>query len=440
MDEIRSRREFIKKALLAGVAVPSLGGGILLGADKEKEKDRGEESKTGDKLKLAIIGVAAQGGYNLGNVASEEIVALCDIDENRLGVAAKQFPKAKTYDDFRKLYDSHKDLDGVVVSTPDHVHAFAAMPALERGIGLYCEKPLAHSVWEVRRMREAAKKSGSITQMGTQIHAGDNYRRVVEAIQGGAIGKVNRVHVWNANVVPSGQRVEKGDPPPGINYDLWIGPAPYRPFHISHFHFTWRWWWDFGGGSLADLGCHYIDLPMWALGFGAPEKIHCKKSEIGHAGDNDVPVFMEVDYDFPAQGDQPSVKLTWYQGGWKPEGAEEYKLGSAILFEGEEGKLLADYGSRKIFLKSGEEAKVIPESIPNSIGHHKEWIEAVKKKAPTTCNFDYSGQLAETVLLGNVSHRVGNKEILWDSENLKATNCPEADPFIRREYRTGWSL
>ncbi|MCA9099006.1 MAG: Gfo/Idh/MocA family oxidoreductase, partial [Planctomycetaceae bacterium] len=371
MDEIRSRREFIKSALLAGVAVPALGMGRLAGADKDKS----EESGNGEKLKLAVIGVAAQGAYNRTNVAGENIVALCDIDANRLAEASKQHPGAKTYDDYRKLYENHQDLDGVVVCTPDHVHAFAAMPALERGIGVYCEKPLAHSVWEVRRMREAAKKSGSITQMGTQIHAGDNYRRVVEAIQGGAIGKVHRVHVWNANVVPPGERVAKGEAPAGINYDLWIGPAPYRPFHLSHFHFNWRWWWDFGGGSLADLGCHYIDLPMWALGFGAPEKVHCTKSEIGHAGDNVVPNFMEVDYHFPARGDQPAVHLTWYQGGWKPEGAEEYMKGSAILFEGADGKLLADYGSRKIFLKNGEEAKVIPESIPNSIGHHKEWIE-----------------------------------------------------------------
>lgn len=436
MDDIRSRREFIKSALLAGVAVPTLGHKMLSAAEN-KETAKG---KPGDKLNLAIIGVAAQGGYNRSNVSSENIVALCDIDANRLGEASKQHPQAKTYDDYRKVFDKHKDLDGVVVSTPDHMHAFPAMMALRQGIALYCEKPLAHSVWEVRQMREAAKATSAVTQMGTQIHAGDNYRRVVEAIKGGAIGPVHRVHVWNANIVPPGQRVEKGDPPPGINYDLWIGPAPYRPFHLSHFHFNWRWWWDFGGGSLADLGCHYIDLPFWALDIGVPERVHCTKSEKGHSGDNDVPNFMEVDYYFPARNNQPPVHLTWYQGGWKPAGAEEYMKGSAILFEGAEGKLLADYGSRKIFLKNGQEAAVIPESIPNSIGHHKEWIEAVKNKTPTTCNFDYSGQLAETVLLGNVSHRVGNKEILWDSANLKATNCPEADQFIRREYRQGWVL
>ncbi|MFO1021521.1 MAG: Gfo/Idh/MocA family oxidoreductase [Planctomycetales bacterium] len=431
-----SRREFIRSALAAGIATPSLlsGAPSLLRGDEPAKPSK-------DKLNLGVIGVAAQGAYNLNNVSSENIVALCDIDAGRLAEGAKKHPQAKTYDDYRRVLE-HKELDGLVVATPDHMHAFPAVQALRQGLAVYCEKPLAHSVWEIRQMRNLAREKKAVTQMGTQIHAGENYRRVVELVQAGAIGPVKRVHVWQANFVKPGKRAKEGEVPvpKGVSYDLWIGPAPYRPFHPSHFHFDWRFWWDFGGGTLADIGCHYIDLPYWALKLHAPTTVHCTKSEKGHDGDNDVPTFMQVEYQFPARGDLPPVHLTWYQGGWMPEGAEQYAKKSAILFEGDEGRLLADYSTRKVYLNNGKEAEMVPQTIPNSIGHHKEWIEAVKNKGTTTCNFEYSGELAETVLLGNVSHRVGNKLLEWDSAKLAATNCPEAEQYLKREYRQGWVL
>lgn len=432
MYDVHSRREFLKAALLAGTAIPAARSSFL-----SPHAVVGAPKSPNDKLNIAVIGVAAQGAYNLGNVSSENIVALCDIDADRLAGAAKAHPHAKTYDDFRRVFD-HQDLDAVVVSTPDHMHAFPVVWALKRGLAVYCEKPLAHSVWEVRQMRKLASENKSVTQMGTQIHAGDNYRRVVEIIQAGVIGPVRRVHVWQQNHIEPGKRIKESTPPKNINYDLWIGPAPYRPFHVSHFHFKWRNWFDFGGGVLGDMGCHYMDLPFWALGLKYPTHV-VAKGEKTYEGDNDVPNHLQVDYQFAARGDQPAVQLTWYHGDWRPEGADVYGRASAVLFEGDNGKLIADYGSNKVFLKEGKTHEPVKQSIPNSIGHHKEWIEAVKSKGTTSCNFDYSGALAEAVLLGNVAYRAG-KPLEWDAANLKARNCPEADQFIRREYRKGWEL
>ena len=288
-------------------------------------------------------------------------------------------------------------------------------------------------------MREWTAKQKAVTQMGTQIHAGDNYRRVVEIVQAGVLGKIPRVHVWMAGGPRSGLRVSQGTPPAHVNYDQWIGPAPMRPFHDSHFHFNWRYWWDFGGGVLGDFGCHFMDLPFWALGLRAPASVEAK-GEKTYQGDNEVPSNMQVDYHFPADGDRSAVHLTWYHGTWRPPGADVYGLGSAVLFEGERGRLVADYSTRKVFLSDGQDAPSPAPSIPDSIGHHQEWIKACKERGPTTCNFDYSGALTETVLLGNVSYRLGGKKLDWHAEQLSAAGLPDADPLVRREYRAGWKL
>jgi predicted dehydrogenase len=287
-------------------------------------------------------------------------------------------------------------------------------------------------------MRNWAARQRAVTQMGTQIHASENYRRVVELVRDGAIGPVTRVHVWKDGGVRSGVRVTEGTPPPWVNYDLWTGPAPLRPFHESHFHFNWRYWWDYGNGQLGDFGCHYMDLPFWALELRAPTTV-AARGEKTYPGDNEVPDNMQVDYEFPARGSQPPVHFTWYQGAWKPEGAEQYKRGSAVLFEGAKGRLLADYGSRQLFLEPGLEAETPEPTIPNSIGHHREWIEACKSRGPTTCNFDYSGALSEAVLLGNVCYRAGGATIRWNETELK-TDSTAADSFLQREYRMGWKL
>lgn len=440
----QTRREFIQSALAAGTAVGSLG----MLPDAARHLNAFDRKGPGEKLNLAVVGVAGRGGDNLRGVSGENIVALCDIDSRRLGAASERFPQARAFADYRRVFDL-AGLDGVVVSTPDHMHAIVTAEALRRNLAVYCEKPLTHTVFEARTIRGLTAKHKAVTQMGTQIHAGSNYRRAVEIVQAGVIGPIQRVFVWQAVTVPACQRVMQGEPPDYVNYDLWLGPAPHRPFHLSSFHYKWRWWWDFGGGVLADMACHYMDLPFWALGLSAPTRVHCTRHEMGPdlddkgqpaRRDNEPPTRMEVDYWFPARGEQPAVHLTWYHGGWKPEGAEQYGKNSAVLFEGARGRFLVDYETRKLFMHDGYEARSVEPSIPDSIGHHKEWIEAVKTGGPTTCNFEYGGPLTEAVLLGNVSHRIGNKPIDWDAAALKVTNEPTANSLLHTEYRTGWTL
>lgn len=432
MHTPETRRSFLQKALVAMAATP-----VAIHSGPRAADSPPAKKGPNERLNLGIIGVAGRGGEDMNQVQSQNIVVLCDIDEGRLQGAAKAFPEAATYKDYRRVLD-HTELDAVVVGTPDHMHAIPVSHALKAGLDVYCEKPLAHSVHEVRVLRELAAEHKAVTQMGTQIHAGDNYRRVVELVQSGAIGDVRRVQVWMNGRPNVGKRVKEGTPPANVDYDLWLGPAPYRPFHESHFHFNWRYWWDFGGGVLADFGCHYMDLPFWALGLDAPLTIESEGKK-DHDGDNEVPGLQRVEYHFAARGRLPPVHMTWYHGGWMPEGAEVYKKGSAVLFEGEKAFLLADYGTHQVVVgKDQPEVVPPPRTIPASIGHHEEWIEAVKTRGPTTCNFAYSGGLAECVLLGNVAYRVG-KKLAWNAKDLK-TDCPEAASLIQREYRRGWTL
>ncbi len=438
MIDRTSRRDFLKAALAAGTALPAAS---LL---RPQRASAVEPRSPNEKLNFGVIGVGGRGAANLGGVSGQNIVALCDIDAGRLAEAAKNFPNARTYDDFRRVFD-HKDLDGVVVSTPDHMHAIPLSWALKRGLAVYCEKPLTHSVHEAHYIRKLVRDGGNVTQMGNQIHnhESNNYRRVVEFITAGTIGPVSRVHIWMPAVdhfVP-GTRVAAADPPRGISYDLWIGPAPYRPFHSSHFHFNWRYWWDFGGGQLADFWCHYADLPFWALDLAHPVSVHAV-GEKGHDGDTDVPKHMQVEYHFPPRGDQPAVHLTWYHGKYRPEGAEMYDRNAAVLFEGEQGRLLADYTSHKLFMKQGDApGRPAAPVIPDTIGHYEEFIAAIKeKKRDTTCNFVYGSTLAESGLLGNVSYRAGQKKLDWNADEMKITNEPAANAFLKREYREGWAL
>jgi predicted dehydrogenase len=440
MADPHSRREFLRRAVLAGTALPLPAALLAEEARRRRERRSRDMPKdpTAMRLNLGIIGVDGRGGENLNEVSSQNIVVLCDVDRQRLEKAKARFPDAFAYTDYRRVMD-HTELDAVVISTPDHMHAIPAVRAMEAGFDVYCEKPLAHSVHEVRVMRKTAAEEKRVTQMGTQIHAGENYRRVVEIVKAGQIGKISRVHVWMGGRPPGGQRAAESTPPDHVDYDLWLGPAPYRPFHPSHFHFLWRYWFDFGGGVLADFGCHYMDLPHWALDLRAPTTIEAE-GEKDYEGENDVPGKLRVDFRYPARGDLPPVHLTWYHGGLVPEGAEAYGMGSAVLFEGTKGKLVADYGTRKLFFEGGlSEPEAPPQTIPASVGHHREWIEAVRGRSPTTCNFDYSGALAEAVLLGNVSYR-SRKKLEWDANEARVTNAPEAAQYIRREYRRGWTL
>ena len=433
----RSRREFLRKSSLA------LAGTFLTSTMSPAARALGAAAleSPNEKLNLAYIGVMNRARANIQGTLSENCVAICDIDSNYLAGAAKKFPAAEKYSDFRKVLD-RKDLEAVVVSTPDHTHAVASAAALRSGRHVYCEKPLAHSVFEARRVAELAKETGLVTQMGTQIHAGNNYRRVVELVQSGAIGTVRESHVWVGKAWDGKKRPSAKPVPPHIAYDLWLGPAPYRDYHERLLPQNWRRWWDFGGGTMADMGCHHMDLSHWALDLRAPVSVEAQGPEANPEG---APPSMRVAYDYPARGKLPALRLTWYQGGAHKPLFEKHGLpgwGDGTLFVGDKGILLADYGKYALLPeKDFKDFEAPAPFVPNSIGHYREWIDAIKTKSPekANCNFDYSGALTESVLLGNVAHRAG-KKIQWDAEKLEVTNHPEANRFVRREYRKGWSL
>jgi predicted dehydrogenase len=399
-----------------------------------------------ERLRVGVIGVAGKGESNWQAVSAggAEIVAGCDVDESRTALFRKTFPKAAFFTDFRKLIEA-KGLDAVVVSTPDHMHAPPTLLALNAGLHVF-QKPLTHTVKEARLVAETAKKKKLVTQMGTQIHAGPNYRRVVELIQGGAIGDVREVHTWvNTTYHGNGKRPKEDTVPATLNWDLWQGPAPERPYSRSrsphgsgpvdgYVPFTWRGYWVYGGGALNDMACHHMDLPFWALKLRHPTKVSAEGSPPNAETCSEWTI---VRYEFPG-----GIKLTWYDGGKQPKLLADLKQkwGAGNLFVGDKGMLLADYG-RHLLLpeeKFKDFRRPAP-TIPDSIGHYKEWVEACKTGGPTTCNFDYSGALAECVLLGTVSYRSG-KPFEWDAEKLKTKGAPEAEAFLTKEYRKGWEI
>lgn len=444
-----TRRAFLRSSLAAT-------GALSLGAPAIAQQRNANQ-----RLDVAVIGAGGRGAANTAAVAAQDgvnIVALCDVFEPALSAAGEKFPNARKFIDFRKLYDHADEFDAVVVSTCEHTHAFATLPALQLGKHVYCEKPLTHSIWEARIIREAANKAGVATQMGTQIHAGDNYRRVVELIQTGAIGPVSEVHVWvgrawgwhasqeecqKANdIVCVQERPATDDPvPEGLHWDLWLGPAPSRPFNKVYFPGPkWYRWWDFGNGTMSDLGSHWIDLPFWALNLDYPRTIEAD----GPPPHPEIaPASMTATYAYGARGDLPPVKLTWYQGTYKPQILKEDGIpawNSGVLFVGEKGMVLANYNKHMLLPEDQFKDFERPEPfIPKSLGHHAEWVHACKTGAPTTCNFEYAGWLTEANHLGNVAYRAG-KKLEWDPVKLEATNAPEAAPFIRREYREPWNL
>jgi predicted dehydrogenase len=435
MSTSLSRRSFLRQASLTGAGLSLAGFAIRADA----------KISPNEKLDVAVIGVANRGAADLQGVASENIVALCDVNDDYLRAAAQHHPGAKTYNDFRRIADQ-KGIDAVVVATPDHTHAVAAVAALKGGRHVYCEKPLTRTVSECRVVTDTARKNKLVTQIGTQIHAGNNYRRVVELVQTGAVGTIREVHVW-VNVTYGGVELPKDKPPvpASLHYDLWLGPVAERPYSPAYLPGSWRNWWAFGGGGLGDFGCHYMDLPYWALDLKYPLTVEPVDGPPPHP--ESVPLWMIVRYGFPARGDKPPVQLTWYHGGKRPklldsllnEDMPSY-FKSGVMFVGEKGYLISDYDRHVLLPEKDFKDFVRPAPfIPKSIGHHKEWIEAIKTGGKTTCQFDYSGPLTETALLGNVAYRVG-KKLEWDAQKLSATNCREADQFIQHHYRKGWTL
>ncbi len=447
-----TRRRFLQQAAVAGGAALAAPAVHLAAPAIVRGRNLNE------KLKIALIGVGGRGAANARGVASENIVALCDVSSVNLAQAAETYKSARTANDFRMLYDHANEFDAVVVSTCEHTHAFATLPALQLGKHVYCEKPLTHGIWEARVIREAAAKAKVATQMGTQIHAGNNYRRVVELIQTGAIGDVHEAHVWvsrawgwqgseaeakanNDIVLLQDRPAAEEKPPANLNWDLWLGPAPYRPFHSTYVPGPkWYRWWDFGSGTMSDLGSHFNDLPFWALKLQTPRYI---EAEGPPPHPELAPASMQARYEYEAREGMPAVTLTWYQGVNKPrlwtEGAIP-QWANGMLFVGSKGMLLSDYGKHVLLPEKQFEGFQKPEPfIPDSIGHHAEWIHACKTGAPTTCNFEYAGLLTEANHLGNVAYRLG-KRLTWNAKELRAEGTPEADPLIRREYRSGWRL
>ena len=396
-----------------------------------------------EKLNLAMIGVGGRGVANIAEVRTENIVALCDVNEENLNAAVAKHPHARKLVDFRRLFDKSNDFDAVVVATTEHTHAFAVLPALKLGKHVYCEKPLAHNVWEARLLAKEAAKAKVATQMGTQMHAQDNFRRVVELIQTGAIGPVREVHVWVSRAWGDGERPKEPAPVPAhLHWDLWLGPAAERPFHPSYISGQPRWYkyWDFGGGTLPDLGSHWNDMAFWALKLRHPLTIEAHGPPVSP---ETAPASYHISYEYAARAEMPPVKLTWYQGVDKPALHTEKKIpqwGDGVLFIGDKGMLLADYDKHKLLPEEKFAGFQAPDPfIPKSIGHWREWIDACKTGKPTMCNFDYSGALTEANHLGNVAYRTGRR-IEWDPVNLKAKNCPQAARYVRTEYRKGWKL
>jgi predicted dehydrogenase len=383
------------------------------------------------------------------------------VDKNHLDRAAAQHPRARTYRDFRRLYEDSaalSDIDAVVVSTTEHTHAFATLPALKLKKPMYCEKPLTHNVAEARLITTAAAEAGVPTQMGTQIHGMPNYRRVVELIQSGAIGQVTEAHVcvsraWGLQskadaeahkdlVHVTDRPVEAQTPPPHLDWDLWIGPAPFRPYHEVYYPGPkWYRWWDFGNGTMSDLGSHWNDLPFWALKLDAPISIEA----FGPPPHPELaPATMSATYEYGPRGELPPCRVHWHQGATKPEVWKNDPVisqwSSGVLFVGSKGMLLSDYGKHLLLPEADFKDFQAPTPfLPDSPGHHQEWLDAIRNGTPTGSPFSYAGPLTEANHLGNVAYRAGTR-LLWDSKRMTATNHPAADTLLKRQPREGWSL
>jgi predicted dehydrogenase len=462
-----TRRQFLHATTLSAAAFTALPGGVL--------GLRGAPSAN-EKLNLAGIGIGGQGAHDLSQLESENIVALCDVDQKHAAHTFKRYPKARQFTDYRRMFDEMKEIDGVVVATPDHHHAFASMEAIKRGKHVYCEKPLTHSVWEARQVAQAARAAKVATQMGNQGQASEQTRRLCEHVWAEVIGKVHEVHIWTdrpsrglfEEYWPQGQARPKDTPsvPSTLDWDLWLGPAPQRPYNPAYLPFVWRGWWDFGTGALGDIGCHAMDPVFRALKFGAPLSVQASSTRVN---EDSFPLGSIVTWQFPARSadpqsinrfteglqgaqaggiDMPPCKLVWYDGGLRPPRPDSLPDGANM---GDNGRLLV--GDKGIILgttvypaSQAEKAAAIPTTIRRSDGHYKEWIAACRGGAPAGANFDWAGPLAESVLLGNAALRVQLREdltlckLLWDAQALKFTNLADANNFVRRNYRPGWSL
>ncbi len=402
-----------------------------------------------EKLNIACIGIGGMGASDVGQFSGENIVALCDVDWRHAAGTFERFVGARKYRDFRKMLDAEeKNIDAVSVSTPDHIHAVASMAAMKRGKHVYCQKPLCHNVYEVRRLTMAAREHGVVTQMGTQLHATTEMKTMVEMIQSGLIGKVHKVDLWSGKNWGGGTRPTDTPPvPETLDWDLWLGPAPFRPYHPTYLPGNWRRWWDFGTGTLGDMGCHIIDPAWWALDLDAPTTI---EAQPGPFSDETYPTKTIITWEFPARGDRPAVTVRWFDGDNRPPRPSELEDGRNLpdqggLYYGDKGTLLLPHGSRPELIPYSKMRGIkmpdpwIRRFKQGANGHYLEWVEACKGGPKPLSNFDYAGPLTEAILLGNIAAKAGRK-IEWDSAAMKVTNMPEVNEHLRRRYRQGWVL
>jgi predicted dehydrogenase len=438
----QTRREFLRASAL-------LAGGLSVGSYAAARKISENE-----KLNIGVIGPGGRGWDDLQACKSENIVALCDVDDERAAQAYKTYPNAKRYKDFRKMIEQEKSLDAVLVCTPDHTHAIAAITAMRAGKHVYCEKPLAHSIWEVRQMAKVAREMKVVTQMGQQGHAMEGTRRAVEIVRSGAIGEVRELHVWTdrpAGWWPQGddRPKESAAVPATLDWDLWLGPAPERPYNPIYVPFKWRGRWDFGTGAIGDMAVHCMDTAFWALDLGIPTSAEVKASD--KKTEDCPPLWSIIEMNYTARGNMPAVKMTFYDG---------KKLPPAELFHGEK---ISDNGSLMVGSKGslycrtwngGEYPSdmhmLLPTkqfvgyqppapTLPRTPEHHIEWIRACKGGPKSESNFDYASRLTEGLLVGYLAQRLG-KRIEWDAKAMKAKGLPEADKFIHPQFRKGWKI
>ncbi len=435
-----TRRSFIGRTTLATAAFTILPRHVLGG--------KGFVAPS-DKLNIACIGIGGKGKSDAAAMENENVVALCDVDDIRGSDTRLKYPDAKFYEDFRVLLDKEKNIDAVTVSTPDHNHAIIAYSAMQLGKHVYVQKPLTHTVYEARKLAKAAKKYNIVSQMGNQGHAGEGARLVNEWIAADAIGDIHEIHTWtNRPIWPQGD-MEKPKEIPSLpnylNWNLWIGPAPYRPYHPSYHPFAWRGWWDFGTGALGDMGAHILDQPFWALNLDSPKTIQASSSAFS---DQTYPLASIVTWTFPEKDGRDEVKIVWYDGGLlppRPENLEpERKLGACIYY-GSKGTLMHNtYGdSPRLIPETAMKDFEIPEkTIPRSPGIYEEWIDAIKNGTKSTTDFEYSAKLTEMMLLGNIAIRLKDKNMIleYDGEKGEFTNLDEANEYLTKKYPKGWEM
>ncbi|MBN2475880.1 MAG: Gfo/Idh/MocA family oxidoreductase [Pirellulales bacterium] len=418
----------------------AVGAGFWLGVGP-----KASAASPNEKLNVACIGVGGRGSANVGGLAGENIVALCDVDEQRAAKNFQKFEKAKKYHDFRKMLDEmDKTIDAVAVSTPDHTHFHPARRAMLMGKHCYCEKPLAHSAWECRELTKIAKKMNVATQLGNQRHANGGMRRTVEAVRAGVVGPIKEVYCFiGGNRGMPAMPTEFPPVPPHLHWDLWLGPAKERPYSPAYCPYDWRFWWDFGTAETGNWGCHILDIPFWALKLKYPRRVDL--DEVPAPADVDpqrTPKSMKTRLEFPAEQGHGELVLHWWHTTSSEAVFKEYGAdgGGNTLFVGEKGTITAGFNGYQARLSDGSRPDQPEETIPASPGFHREWINACKGGPRSSCDLvDYTGPLAEAVLLANTAFRAGGG-FDWDAQQLKASGNPKADDYIFPEFREGWKV